>query len=414
MDGNKRYAVLAVLFAAYFTCYMDRMVIATALPFIAKDFGLSSVAMGGVLSAFFFGYALMQIPGGLLADVLGPTRVLTLAIICWSAFTAFTGFAASLTSLLVIRALFGLSEGPFPPAASKAIAMWFSEREVGRANGIQLASINIGAAVAPLIVAPLVIYWGWRVVFYVLFVPGLVLAAVVYIVLGAAGTAPKTAESKNAEVDNAGSENRGPGIIGVLKTPAVLWCALTLFFGNMAGWGLMNWLPTYLLKARGFSVSKMGLFASLPFLAGAVGFYLGGYISDKYFKDKRQVPVVGGLVLGAGMTFLAASAPTGEWAVGFLVLAFLFLFVSSAGTFTLPLVLVPRAAVGAAFGAVNTAGQIAAFLSPLAVGFALKLTHDNFTTILYGIVAIFGAATLAATQIRQPQVDGMTRQPINT
>jgi hypothetical protein len=103
--------------------------------FIAQDFGLSPLGMGGVLSAFFIGYALMQVPGGMLADRFGPRRVMTASIVGWSIFTFITGTASGLAVLLMIRVLFGLSEGSFPPSASKAITLWFPPNEVGRANG---------------------------------------------------------------------------------------------------------------------------------------------------------------------------------------------------------------------------------------------------------------------------------------
>jgi sugar phosphate permease len=80
---------------------------------------------------------------------------------------------------------------------------------------------------------------------------------------------------------------------------AVRWCAVTIFLWSIAAWGLMNWLPTYLLQARGFSLSKMGLLGSLPYLAGALGYYLGGHFSDCYFTHRRQIPIVVGL-LGGG------------------------------------------------------------------------------------------------------------------
>lgn len=139
-----------------------------------------ALAMGGTMSAFFIGYALMQIPGGMLADRFGPKQVMAGSLVCWSIFTALIGMASSLNTPLMLRILFGLSEGPFPPAASKTIVVWFPHGEVGRANGIQLAGINIGAVIAPLLVAPLIFTWGWRSVFYVLMLPGLVLAMIVW------------------------------------------------------------------------------------------------------------------------------------------------------------------------------------------------------------------------------------------
>jgi sugar phosphate permease len=385
---QRRHAILAVLFAAYLLCYMDRMAIATAIPFMAKDFGLSPLGMGGVLSAFFIGYALMQLPGGMLADRFGPRRVMILAIVGWSFFTVLTGLAGSLPVLLGIRVLFGASEGPFPPSASKTIALWFPPQAVGRANGLILAAVQIGAAIAPLCVAWIIVEWGWRAVFYSLLVPGLVLALLVWIVVeDLPAQTPSTQEAKTP-------------VREVLKMRAVRWSAVTIFLWSIAAWGLMNWLPTYLLQARGFSLPKLGLLGSLPYLAGALGYFLGGYLVDGYFKNRRHLPIASGLLAGGLTTYLATAAPTGEWAVVALILSFLCVFIAAGGIFTLPLVTVPRHAVGAAFGFVNTAAQFAAFLSPLAVGYVLNITHNDFNTALYGFVAFFFVAAIAALRIR--------------
>jgi sugar phosphate permease len=383
---QRRHWILAVLFAAYLLCYMDRMAIATAIPFMAKDFGLSPLGMGGVLSAFFIGYALMQLPGGLLADRFGPRRVMILAIVGWSFFTLLTGLASSLPVLLGIRVLFGASEGPFPPSASKTIALWFAPDEVGRANGLILAAVQIGAAIAPLCVAWIIVEWGWRAVFYWLLVPGLILALLVWTVV------------KDAPAQLAPAPHMR--VREVLKMRVVRWSAVTIFLWSIAAWGLMNWLPTYLLQARGFSLPKLGLLGSLPYLAGALGYFLGGYFVDGYFKNQRHVPIASGLLGGGITTYLATLAPTGEWAVAALVLSFLCVFIAAGGIFTLPLVTVPKQAVGAAFGFVNMAAQFAAFLSPLAVGYVLSVTHNDFNTALYGFVGFFIVAAIAAQRIR--------------
>src|SRR5688572_25770347 len=113
MAWKHRYTVLSVLVASWLLCYLDRMVMASAIPFIAEDFKLSPLQMGQVMSAFFVGYALMQIPGGLLADRFGPRIVLAVSLVWWSVMTALTGVVGGLAALLVIRVLFGLGEGPY-------------------------------------------------------------------------------------------------------------------------------------------------------------------------------------------------------------------------------------------------------------------------------------------------------------
>lgn len=402
MPWKQRYTVLGILFSGFTLCYLDRMVMASAIPFIARDFGLSALQMGQVMSAFFVGYALMQIPGGMLADRLGPRAVLTVSILWWSVMTSLTGMVPGLVSLLAVRVLFGLGEGPYPSAASKALSIWFPRGELGRAQGIQMASSSLGATLAPLFVVALVLHWGWRSVFYLLFFPGVILAMLVwrYVRNSPADGPPQERTKHTVVVERAPDPAR---FWRSFRTPAVRWCAATLFLSNIVAWGLLNWLPTYLLQARGFDAAKMGVFVAIANLAGVIGCPLGGYICDKFFKDRMRVPIVCSLIVSAGFTYLAATAATGEWAVACLVVVFIgVLGIANTAIFTLPLVLVPQHAVGGAFGIVNTAGQIAGVVSPLLVGYVLDVTHSNFQVVLYGMVGLILLAAFPASRIRQP------------
>jgi MFS family permease len=385
--------VLAILSSAFLLCYMDRMAIATAIPFIAQDFGLSPLGMGGVLSAFFAGYALMQLPGGMLSDRFGPKGVMAASIVGWSIFTFATGLATGLAVLLLTRALFGLAEGPYPPSASKTVALVFPADQVGRANGLQLAAVQIGAALSPYFVSVVIAHWGWRAVFFSLFFPGLAIAALIW----------KFIDTGTAATERPGSFSgaRGSSVKEILRRPSVVWCAVTIFFWSCAAWGLMNWLPTYLLKARGFSLARTGVLGSLPYLGGAAGYFLGGYFIDGLFRNRRHVPIAGGLLGGGAVTYLAAVVPGGEWAIAALVAGFLLIFIAAGALFTLPLVMVPKESVGAAYGFVNTAAQLAAFGSPLGVGFVLSVTHENFTTVLFCFVGLFVTAAVTSLGIFQ-------------
>ena len=409
MAWQHRYTVLGILFAAWLLCYVDRMVMASAIPFIAREFQLSALQMGTVMSAFFVGYAVMQLPGGLLADRFGPRRIIVMALLSWSIFTACTGFATSLASLLLIRVLFGICEGAFPAAASKTIVTYFAEREVGRANGMMLMAVQLGALLAPSLVAVLVVTWGWRAAFYVLLLPGIVLALIVWRFPDTASSAQRRLSTQESPPNDSVVTNQERAvapitrIVELLRTPAVRWCFATAFLSNMATWGLMNWLPTYLLEARGFSVAQMGTFMPLLFAGGASGYFLGGQIADRYFRDSRRIPVSCGLLLAAGLTFLAASADSGLTTIGYLTGAFLCLSAADSSIFTLPLVIVPRNTAGSAFGFVNTAAQCAGFLSPLLTGYLLDTSGSNFVLMLYCFVGCLALSAATATRIRQPR-----------
>jgi sugar phosphate permease len=403
-----RHSVLGVLFIVYLLCYIDRMVMATAIPFIAADFGLSALEMGGVMSAFFLGYSLMQVPGGMLTDKVGARRVISVSTVCWSILTGLTGAMGSLGAMIAIRLGFGLSEGVVPPATAKTIAAWFPQDEVGRANGIKLAATQIAPALAPLFVTFIVAKWGWREVFYSLMIPGLMLAFVAHRFIT---DGPPRQDARSLTDVGAAEQIFGNGSAGsramtrvrfveVMRAPAIAWCVIAIFFANLATWGLMNWLPTYLLQARGFSLSRMGVFASLPFVAGTLGFYLGGLVTDRYFDQRRHLPIVIGLIVSAVTTYFAGIAHTGEEAVFYLVATLFFLCIALSGIFTMPLILVSRRAVGTAAGIVNTGGQVAAFVSPLLVGYLLSVNGGDFAVVFYSLTAFLFLAALAATRIR--------------
>lgn len=139
-----KYKVSLVIMLCYLVAWLDRMSISMAIPSIMKDFGFSATMAGTIMSAFFLPYALCQMPGGYLSDRIGPRKVISGALLCWSAFTAFTGMVSSFTSMLVVRFLFGVSEGFFPAPVWKLIGNWFNKKERSTANSIIISTVAWG------------------------------------------------------------------------------------------------------------------------------------------------------------------------------------------------------------------------------------------------------------------------------
>ncbi|WP_296615583.1 MFS transporter [Sphingomonas sp.] len=399
---GKKPAILAILCIAYFLSYMDRMVMATAIPGIAADFGLTPVAMGGVLSAFFLGYAAMQIPGGMLADRFGPRVTIFGAILWWSLMTLATGLAGSLAAMLVIRCLFGLGEGPFPPAASKTLSSWFDPGEVGRANGLQMAASAAGAAVAPVLVSSLTGAIGWRAVFFLLFVPGLAVALCAWLVLPAARpTTSAPARRRERLALPAPLE-------ASLRNKNVVRCALGFLLVNMANWGLLSWLPTYLLSARHLPVSLMALFSGISALAFAAGLAGGGVICDRYFKHRLKRQIIVAVACCSLLTALAAYVSANALAVTLVTGAFFFMGVGNAAIFCVPLAVMPPSSTGTAFGVINTAGQISGVVSPLLLGAVVQNT-GRFDLGLYVLVLLALIGLLPISAMKQSADDGSER-----
>ena len=140
-----RHTVLLILYITWLVSYLDRMVISTAIPYIAKDFKLSPVAMGAVMSAFFVGYSAFQIPGGMLVDRLGARKIMLWGLGWWTTFTALTGAVNSLAPMIWVRALFGAGEGVGAASTYRVIANWFPPKERGTATAIMLSSNSFGS-----------------------------------------------------------------------------------------------------------------------------------------------------------------------------------------------------------------------------------------------------------------------------
>ena len=162
-----RHVVLGLTVAAYMITYMDRVNISSAVPVIQKEFGFSLVTIAWILSAFRWGYALFQIPGGWLGDRIGPRRALALIVTWWSVFTSATALAWNAASMVTFRFLFGMGEAGAFPIATRSLSRWMLPTERGLAQGITHAGSRLGAAITPTLVVLMMLAYGWRVPFFV-------------------------------------------------------------------------------------------------------------------------------------------------------------------------------------------------------------------------------------------------------
>ncbi|WHY74518.1 MFS transporter [Fictibacillus enclensis] len=388
--SQNKFFILFILFAGWMVAYLDRMVMSVALTAIGDDLHLSAASLGIVLSSFFAGYALMQIPGGFLADKYGSKRVMIVSLIAWSLFTAFTGFAWSLASLLVIRFFFGVGESGFPAASSKAVAEYFPKAERAKAQSGMLSSNAFGAAVAPLVAAPMMLWLGWRHMFIVIALVGLVLVVVYGLVL-----------KKPNQPENDKSQSLGKKIsIKDLLTTPTMWKLVIAWFGlDVVIWGFASWLPSYLLKVRHLDLLQAGFVASLPFFAGGIAMILGGWLVDKYFINREKYFAIIVEVLGALFLYLMFKTPSIELAITYQVLSAFFLYAGFAGIWSLPLKILPTAVMGSAAGMVNFGGQLAGFVSPLVMGYLITAFNGSydaafFFLIFSSLISIIACLTL--------------------
>jgi MFS family permease len=374
-----RHVVLALALLAMAIAYLDRVCISTAAPAIKAELRLSDSQMGYVFSAFTLTYALFEVPSGWLADRLGARWMLARIVAWWSAMTAATGGAWSFGSLLTTRLLFGMGEAGVLPTLTRAFGRWLPARERGRVFGLTIMAGALGGAFAQPLVVKMLAWTSWRVAFPVFGALGAVFAVVWAVWFR---DEPREHAGVNeAELATIGSPPRPA------EHPRVPWRALAgnrslvalcaMYFGAIYGWYFyLTWLPTYLLRARGFELASVGWLAALPLLSIAAGVLAGGWISD--VLTRRFGPGLGRRLPGMIGLPLAALAILGAvWTAVPLTAALL--LASAAGLAALGVA--PGWAVcldlggrhaGVVSGAMNTFGNLGGVLSPVVVGWCLE------------------------------------------
>ncbi|MDF2693671.1 MAG: hypothetical protein K0S65_2054 [Labilithrix sp.] len=394
----------AVLMTCYLVAWLDRMAINMAMPFMSKDLAIGPDKIGWILSAFFAGYALFQVPGGVLSDRIGPRAVIAFALGWWSLFTGLTGLATSFGVLIVVRFLFGIGEGLFPAAVWKVIGQFFTRRNRATANALVLSSVAIGPALTPLLLRPVLATWGWRVAFYLLGLAGLAAFALARrFIFDAPAKHPRMTigELRQFEEDvrlesvseTSGMRDADAPSRGLLASPVVWALFFTALAGNVTMYGWLNWLPSYLMKVKGLDLRGMALAASLPFAFGAAGCMLSGWVSDRWFRGRRKVLVLACQLLGGLALFgFTRVADPARFMVLQCVAGFL-LFMSVGAIWAMPMVLLPTRLMGSGSGFINMGGQIGGFITNIVIGYVITLHGGDYSA---GFDVLFGGLLVAA------------------
>jgi sugar phosphate permease len=295
--------------------YIDRVVISAAVPSIQEEFGFSIVTIGWVLGAYQLAYALFQIPGGWLGDRFGPRRALPAIVAWWSAFTAFTALTWSASSMIVCRFLFGMGEAGAFPIATRSLSRWMLPSERGFAQGITHAGSRLGGALTPIAVVFLIAHYGWRAPFYIFALLGLIWAAVWYWFYR--DTPDEHRMVNQAERDLIASALGSSGARSGKSVPwkqilshPQMWLLSAMYFCYGYNIGIfLSWFPKYLNDAHGFSLKQMGIYASLPLLAGVAGDICGGWFSDLALKRTGNLRFARRVVAITGFLIAAVAIP---------------------------------------------------------------------------------------------------------
>jgi len=394
---RQRYWVLFFAVCLAVITYIDRVAISQAAPYMREELGLSAEEMGWAFSAFFWAYALFEIPTGWMGDRWGPRRVLMRVVVWWSVFTAATGWVRGWTSLLLTRTLFGAGEAGCFPNVTKAFSVWLPRSEQVRAQGILWLSARWGGAFTPLLVAFLMQYLSWRHCFEIFGCLGIVWAVFFFLWFR---DNPRDRKEVNAAelalLPRPEEVTLGHGKIPWRKfllsgSVWLLWLQyVCLNFGAVF---YITWLPTYLKEARGLPLTQGALLAGIPLFFGGLGSLFCGFLSSTIVGRIGSVRIARRLLATVGF-WGAASCLAFSTRIENPILA---LLAMGAASFSNDLVMPPSWGacmdIGGRFtgtlsGSMNMMGNFGGALASLVIGYILGATH-NWDLALYVSAAAY-------------------------
>lgn len=249
---------LVLLFMAGIVNFLDRSSLSVAGEAIRGELGLSATEFGVLLSAFSLSYGFSQLPSGILLDRFGPRIVLGAGLIFWSLMQALTGMVNSFSHFILMRIGLGIGEAPFMPAGVKSITDWYAQKERGTALGIFNSSTVIGQAIAPPALVLMQLAWGWRTMFVIIGVAGILVGICWYAWYRNRAQFVLTDEERtylSAPVKPRPQLQFSEWL--ALFKHRTTWGMILGFSGvNYTGWLYIAWLPGYLQAEQGFSLRK--------------------------------------------------------------------------------------------------------------------------------------------------------------
>jgi MFS transporter, ACS family, glucarate transporter len=349
--------------------YICRVNVSTAGPMIMKEFGLSQIAMGKIFSAFILGYALFQIPSGAIAYRFGARKVLSVVTWLWVILTLLqtaVGWGpwqstanAAFIAFLVWRFFLGISASPTYPGSAQGVSRWVLPRFQGRANGIVISSIGIGSAIAPFLVAKVMVLWGWRMALIISAIPALVIALVWIFV-----SEPPQVNEIPVKTDENQQER-----VSNLKSVNFYLLTISYTLQGYVGYIFVSWFYIYLVQERHFGLVTGALMSSLPWILSIFSIPFGGWLSDRFAIGKlgekwgrRIVPLVGMAMSGI---LTSAGAHTQNEVMAAICLAFATAFVLCVeGPFWTMMMKISGPKSGTAGGIMNMGSNLGGLISP--------------------------------------------------
>ena len=402
ISSRRRWVLIILLFTAALINYLDRATISVALPRISGDLFLGPTAKGVLLSAFFWSYALMQVPIGWLSDRFSLRWLYAASFALWSLACGFTGLAGSLAVLILLRIVLGIGESIYLPGSVKFVSTAFPPEERGLPTAIFDSGVRAGLAIGAPLVAWLISRHGWRNMFMLVGFSSL--AWVLPWIIAFPSRLNHIVQERDAAPPLPPARKR------LAFHPNLVGASVGFFCFGYYNYLLVTWLPDYLVEVRHLTILKAGFLAAIPYITWAVAELSGGWLADRLvLRGCSETGVRKGMItvgFATGLLLIPAAL------VGNLTASIVLLAAGSLVGLASPNLLVvfqacaPRDEVGTWMGFGNFVGNIGGVLSPLLTGILISKTGSyvpGFTLAPIILVAGLLAFWLVVGELKPPK-----------
>jgi MFS family permease len=395
---NRRWIVLSLVFFGIVINYIDRGNLSIAAPSIMRDFRITPATMGVLLSAFFWTYALSQIPAGALVDRFGMRRAYAGGFLVWSIASAAIALSRGTGDIIGMRMVLGLAESIAPLASISFIRNNFAGKDQGLPTSIYIAGQNVGPALGALVGAILLDGFGWRMMFALTGLGGLIWLPCWLFAAPSDGTRAVRQAEKAADDLAAPRRWTWP----MLLTHRTFWAmSLSILLSSYYWYFVLTWVPSYLILSRGFSTLAMGRVVSTALFTMAIVNVLAGSAVDKLaarigvFRARLWFGVVG--YAGTAAILLLLAIPDRSLALPILTFSMCATGIGNSNFWTISQHVPPKNLVGRTIGYLNTISVTAGAAAPIITGWILGPQRQFGPAILVaGICPVLAAVCLLA------------------
>ena len=404
MSNGKAPAYGWIIFAIFLCTvvnYVDRVNISIAAPEMIKEYGWSTGKLGIVFSSFFWGYLILQLPMGWLADKFGGRKILFGSAVSWALFTLLTAFPTTIFGLSTVRAALGAGEAANFPAQASFIGRFLPKNLVSRIQAFNLSAMTVGALAATPLAVFAMTHWGCRSVFY-LFAGVSLLWGVWWLKLTSRAGMTDAAHKVSSGDQQPGTAQRDAIFEKPFRQLEVWGSSLVWYSGAYVFYFFLMWLPTYFVKARGLSPKEMAGVVTVTWSVLFVMMNIAGYLVDlvrKRFVHNifwRRMILAGALIWASVFIYFLQYARTSRQAVALICVAFMGLAFQWPVAWALPIEYTPKKS-GIITAFMNVWGQVAGIVAPLITGYVIMGGNWSKAFVATAMFALMGAILVGVT-----------------